>query len=330
MKAVRNVALLTAAAAAITLLFLWLPTPPRFVSQPQPAQDYATATTLFEQLQAKDSDDLFPECRSRLLTHGELMTRTIVFFHGISSCPAQFEPLGTQFFELGYNVLIPRLPHHGGSDRMAEDAASLTAEELVTLADETVDIATGLGEHVTVTGFSTGGAMATWIAMERPEVDQVVLISPFLSPRSYPAWMIRPLSQLLLLLPNRFWWWDEELKEEIPGPRFAHPRYPSHAMAEIMRLSLSVQQQAAVAPPQSGSILVITNTGPQETVDNKVTQELIEEWQQHGLRELSTFEFDSTLDLEHDYITLGKPDQTIDPEQAVYPILIELIAGSAP
>jgi pimeloyl-ACP methyl ester carboxylesterase len=319
--------LITAALLSI-VLFLWFPATSRFDAHPQPAQDYARAMTGLADLKAKDSNALFPECRSTLLTHGERMTHAIVFFHGIATCPAQFGPLGQYFYEMGYNVLIPRLPHHGWADRMTEDIANLTADELVALADESVDIAHGLGEEVTVVGFSTGGAIAAWVAMERPDVTQTVLISPFLSPNAYPSWTVQPIARISRLLPNEFWWWDEELKEQLPTAPFAYPRYPSHAIAEILRLSFAVRYRSARHSPQSNSILVITNESEHETVDNQVIKKLVAAWQRQGMKEITEYTWDSSLDLEHDYITSTGPSRPENQEELVYATLLKLIGDS--
>ena len=325
MKIVRNIALLVALVILLLLVFLWIPVTTQFPAQPQPTQSFDDAMARFEQMQARDSDALFPECRSQLYSHGETVTRTIVFFHGIANCPAQFATLGQQFYAQGYNVLIPRLPHHGWEDRMTTDIANLTAEELVAAADESIDIAASLGNEVTVAGFSTGGALAGWAANARADVQQVVLLSAFFSPGAYPSWVVRPISRVLLLLPNQFWWWDDNFKEQLPGPRYAYARYPSHAMAQIMRLGFSVRHQASSTPPRAASILVITNAGPRESVDNTVTTQLIADWREQGMENLTTFEFPSSLDLDHDYVSVEAPNQPVNIVETIYPILIEQI-----
>jgi pimeloyl-ACP methyl ester carboxylesterase len=325
MKAVRTIALLATIFVLLLLVYLWVPVTPRFSAHPQPTQNYHEAMAQFAELQARDTDDLFPECRSTLLTHGKQVSQTIVLLHGITNCPAQFAAVSQQFYDLGYNVLIPRLPHHGLADPMTTEIAQLTAEELVAAADEAVDIATGLGEEVTVVGFSTGGTMAAWVAEQRPEVDETVLLSPFLSPNAYPAWVIRPLARVLLLMPNQFWWWDGTLQDQTPGPRYGYPRYPTHAMAQVMRLSFALRSEAKQRAPQSKMLVVVTNAGPRETVDNAVTAELVEEWQRWEQTEVVTFELASTLDLKHNYIDPNTPDQPVDVAQVVHPLLMDLL-----
>jgi esterase/lipase len=96
--------------------------------------------------------------------HGVRTEKVIVFFHGYSSSPQQFRQLGERFYQLGYNVLVPLLPHHGMADRKLDNLSRLRAEELRDCADTSVDIAAGLGDKVFVGGLSAGGVIAGWIA----------------------------------------------------------------------------------------------------------------------------------------------------------------------
>src|SRR5690606_23123533 len=113
MKTIRTVALILVSLILLVALWLWLPVTPHFDAQPQPAQRYAEAMAGFNTLRAAEPGNLFPECHTQLLTHGAAVTHTIVFFHGVPNCPAQFGPLAEEFYRRGYNVLLPRLPHHG-------------------------------------------------------------------------------------------------------------------------------------------------------------------------------------------------------------------------
>src|SRR5262249_34407815 len=127
------------------------------VSQPHPAATYAEAAARFEALSAKDDEQVNVVCRSQLLSHGAKVERAIVLVHGIPNCPQQYARLGPLFFERGLNVLIPRMPHHGYADRATHDLRLLTTAELRDFADETSDIACGLGEQVIYLGLSAGG-----------------------------------------------------------------------------------------------------------------------------------------------------------------------------
>lgn len=64
------------------------------------------------------------------------MQHVILLVHGYTNCPAQFGKLGRQFYDLGYNVLIAPLPHHGLADRLNDEQGQLSARELTAYADE--------------------------------------------------------------------------------------------------------------------------------------------------------------------------------------------------
>src|SRR5690348_15642732 len=118
-------------------------------SHPDPVQNYTEAVQRIEAKQAQESN-LNPVCRTQFMTHGQKAQRVIVFAHGYTNCPQQFVGLGKRFYDLGYNVLIMPVPHHGLKDRMTDEQALLTAEEIAAYTDQVVDIAQGLGEHVTI------------------------------------------------------------------------------------------------------------------------------------------------------------------------------------
>src|SRR5438128_1274855 len=138
------------AVLALVVLYLAL-VPPGFAgldSHPRPAAGYAEAVQRVEAILAREATGHNPLCHTQLLTHGEKTRRAIAFIHGYTNCPLQFLSLGQKFHELGYNVLILLMPHHGLEDRMTDAHRQLTAEELTAYVDDIVDIARGLGEEV--------------------------------------------------------------------------------------------------------------------------------------------------------------------------------------
>jgi alpha-beta hydrolase superfamily lysophospholipase len=112
-------------------------------------------------------------------------------------------------------VLILSLPHHGLADCMTAGHAQLTAEELMAYSDGLVDIAQGLGEDVTVVGFSLGGTVADWAAQTRSDVDFAVLIAPGFGLQLIPAELTLPAARLALLLPDDYLWWEPEKRKRV-------------------------------------------------------------------------------------------------------------------
>ena len=90
-------------------------------SHPSPAHNYAEAVQRIEALRDHEAPDMNPVCRLQFMAHGQQVERVIVFVHGYTSCPQQFRELGQRFYDMGYNVYIAPLPHHGLADRLTDE-----------------------------------------------------------------------------------------------------------------------------------------------------------------------------------------------------------------
>jgi carboxylesterase len=228
--------------------------------------------------------------------------------------------LGQQFYDLGYNVLIAPLPHHGLADRMNDEQSQLRADELTTYADQLVDISHGLGEQVSMMGISGGGVTTAWAAQNRSDLDIAMIISPAFGYQQIPTRLTAPIMNTLLVLPNTFEWWDPQLKENI-GPSHAYPRYSKRALAELLKLGFAVQVRGWQGSPAAHRVIVVTNANDTD-VNNSLTLQIVQRWQKNGAT-IETFEFPLSLGLGHDLIDPDQPDQQIG---VTYPQLIELIS----
>ena len=290
-------------------------------SHPHPVQNYAEATKQIESLSADRQSEMNPDCRLQFLSQGQKVQHVIIFVHGYTNCPAQFIQLGQKFYDLGYNVLIVPLPHHGLKDRLNDEQGQLTADELMTYADRMVDIAHGLGDDITVMGISGGGVIAAWAAQNRSEADTAVIISPAFGYQQIPKRLTAPAMNVIRILPDVFNWWDPKLREKV-GPSHAYPRYSKHTLAEFLRLGFAVQVQGWQSPPAAQRLIIITNAND-TSVNNEMTADVVKIWEGHRAN-IESYEFPSNLDLAHDLIDPEQPNQPID---IVYPTLIDLITN---
>jgi len=289
------------------------------VSHSNPVKTYAEAVQRIDMLQANRASEMIPDCTTQFMTHGQKTDKVIFFVHGYTNCPAQFKELGQRFYELGYNVLIAPLPHHGLADRMTDEQGQLSADELAAYADQMVDIADGLGAQITMVGISAGGVTTAWAAQNRKDVDLAVIISPAFGFQAIPTAITAPTMNVISLLPDTFVWWDETLKTNTL-PVHAYPRYSKHALAQILRLGFSVQNKAKQQMPAASKILVITNAND-TSVNNLLTAQVVSNWTREGAN-IKTYEFPASLGYAHDLIDPSQPYQSID---TIYPQLIELI-----
>lgn len=292
-----------------------------FVSKAEPSGSYQESVRRINDLRRLDGEDIAPDGHLIFLTHGDKVQKSIVFFHGGTNSPRQFEALGRILYERGYNVLIPRIPHHGLKDRMTEDYAKLTALELTQLSDESVDIAQGLGKYITVAGLSMGANMASWLAQNRSDVNKAVIISPFWGWKGLPIGFLKPAINLLSILPNIFLWWDEKEKKALLGPTSAYYRFSTRGLAQIMLLGWIVIKEARASAPKTRSIVAITNA-LDDSVNEKIFDRVADDWQRHEDVKITRFEFDKSLGVLHDLID---PEQPYQKTASVYPKLIELI-----
>ena len=284
-------------------------------------EPYSEGMRILSGLKDLDGPNVNPACETRVYTHGHRTERALVLLHGFTNCPQQFDAMGRQFHELGWNVVIPRYPQHGDSDRLTTSIAALRAEHLVTLANRAADGAAGLGEHVTVAGLSLGGVLSGHLAQTRDDIGRAVLIAPMFGLRPIPGPALAGLTKLAYVLPNFYIWWDGKLKDKI-GPPHGYPRFATHAYAAVFETGTRVLKAARRGAPKASSIAVITNAA-EPRLDNRFTSELVTSWRRHGAT-VSTYEFSVSNGLPHDLIDPANPDQKID---LVYPVVIKTILG---
>jgi pimeloyl-ACP methyl ester carboxylesterase len=286
-------------------------------SHPNPARDYGEALSRFQKIQGSEGPELNPVCLSILLTHGRRTKRAVVFFHGLTNCPEQFRELGRTFYELGYNVLIPRLPRHGVADRKAENLTPLKAEELRDCADTGVDIACGLGEKVYVAGLSAGGTMAAWVAQNRSEVARVLLIAPALGLTLREGLRSQWVMALLLpLIPDiRTDWYYPS------APTHTYTGFSSRALGQLLRLSKATFAGAFHQAPKVQDVALVTSQSD-DAVSDFVTSRLMGLWRKKGLVRFASMDFPKAMKIEHDMIDPSQKNQQTD---IVYPVLVKLL-----
>ncbi len=289
-------------------------------SRADPAPSREGALRILQGLTGADPAVSLPLCRTTLMEHGAESELAVVLLHGFTNCPEQFRMLGTILYEAGCNVVIPLVPDHGSENRMTTALADLTAEEMTAMCDLAVDAAAGLGRRTVVVGLSSGGTMAAWIAQHRA-VHRVLVLSPVAGVPGLSPVLTRPATSFALLWPNQFWWWDAQLKEEVPGPPYAYPRYATRGMGEVLRLGLHVLGEASRAAPRSESIVLVTN-GADAAVNFDSIAILRREWTRSAGNAVTNVEFPAEEHLHHDLIDPLQVDANIG---RVYPELLALI-----
>ena len=223
-----------------------------------PAQEvrpsFSSSVDAIGRRQWVDDSIAVPGARSILLAGPAATPRVIVLLHGLTDSPRQFETFAGLLHADGSNVYVPRLPQHGlrGSDASALGA--LTAAQLQAVADSILSEARGLGDSVVVVGLSMGGAVAAWIAQERP-VTRVVLIAPAIEPGRIPSILDRPLIGLADHLPSM----TRRSAPDTTRPD-REPGFNSRAVAEILELGRSILSQSGRQDPRARDIVTLGQT----------------------------------------------------------------------
>jgi esterase/lipase len=259
--------------------------------------------------------------RPVLLEHGRRTPVAVAWLHGYTNCPRQFEALGRQCHERGWNVWIPLAPHHGLADRMSDATSLLTARELADWGAQAVDVARGLGERVVVSGLSMGGTVAAALGLRRTDVSLALPIAPVLSPLPGPPALSRVAATALRVLPNLMVWWDPKGKESLPGPTHAYYRYSMWGVAEILRLGFAFADAARQLDPAAASFRFVLNDND-ESIKNTLAEAILSRWKRRGVANADAVRLDVELGLRHDLID---PDQPYAKTDVSYPILIEAI-----
>lgn len=230
------------ALTVLVVLFLVGPTPKIDVTLKPQAMPKNLDTYL--KLSEARFPDITPRAEKTIIWANARKSRTplsIVYLHGYSATRQETAPLCDQVAtQLGANLFYTRLAGHG---RSCTAMAEPTVNDWLNDVTEALEIGKRIGEKVIVVGTSTGGTLATWLALQ-PNTEAVVayiLISPNFGPKE-------GLSEILS------WPWGEQLAELIVGPEFSWApaneqqgrywtcSYPSKALVPMMGLVRFVRE----------------------------------------------------------------------------------------
>lgn len=303
--------------AVVAVLAIWPTSTGGLGAEPDPTTSYDDAVARFELVTADEPGLVYEPCESVLLDHGERTDVSVVLFHGLTNCPAQFVEFATELHEDGANVLILRAPRHGIASADGDAIGSLsnvdglTSAELADYADDAVDIAVGLGDEVRVLGLSMGGVLSNWTAQERSDVDRVVVMAPAMSIPGVPRFLTTGFVNLFDKIPP----------VDLPGESKLDHAYvgeSTRGLVATFNLSRAVERSASDDGPAAGEVIVVINPDDNQ-VDGDYVTGFVESWGEPGAVALEQL---PVRGLPHDVIDPGQPDG--DPD-AVYPFLIDLL-----
>lgn len=133
----------------------------------------------FYQNKLKQSAELKarPGNEERLIRFADKTDYAILYIHGYGASRAEGELVVDQIAnKFKFNTYYMRLPGHGTN---VEDQAKTTFSDLINGVEETYSMMHLLGNKVIIIGTSMGGLLTTYLASRHPEIDAIVLASPF-------------------------------------------------------------------------------------------------------------------------------------------------------
>jgi carboxylesterase len=282
---------------------------------------YATAVAAARREQASLTDRHGEAARPLLLDHGRRTPVAVAWLHGYTSCPRQFEELGRQCRERGWNAWIPLAPHHGLADRTTDATARLAAPDLAAWGERAVDVARGLGERVVVGGLSMGGTVAAWLGQRRADVALALPMAPVLSPLAGPVALNRGAAALLRILPDRMAWWDPRHDPAAPGPAHAYHRYSMHGIGEILSLGFAFADAARRRGPAAAWFTFVLNDGD-EALRNTLARRVLDRWGRRGVANAGEVRLGADVGLRHDFVDPAQPHARVD---VAYPLILDAI-----
>lgn len=143
--------------------------------------DYSTVVR--EISQEVDEDRAFvkdPKHATRLYVHEKKAQRAVLILHGLYESPYYLQGFAKHFYSKGANVLSLRLPGH--MTRNPEDINTVTYRQWVAAVEKAFAQVQQLGEQVEILGYSTGGALGTYLSLKYPrKVKALYQIAPALA-----------------------------------------------------------------------------------------------------------------------------------------------------
>lgn len=263
--------------------------------------------------------NLNPDCEPIVKTQEEKSEKVIVLFHGYTNCPAQYSILADELFEAGYNVYAPVSPYHGNINRLTDIHKHITTEVLITHVEDSLSIASGLGDEITTLGIS-GGAILTSISTQSKLVQESVVIAPSYIPIGVPGIFNKAVPNILGILPNinKFWSKPGALVPNS-GPEYAYKQYTTKGLQAYNNLGLKLFNSDTDGNDRMIHLILNHND---EGINNNYAQHVINSYGDKNNFDINIEYIPEEWELKHDTID---PQQTFAKPEKIYPYIIDLL-----
>jgi esterase/lipase len=305
----------------IVIVFLLLPVSPRLEAKPLTNYSFMQAIQVWNDNVPNEINVNKQFCSDRIMHQGKPTQKVIILFHGFTNCSQQFASFGRELWQQGYTVLIPRLPYHGAQDRLGDNLTNLKSTDLINKVTQTMSIAKSLAREVEVMGISAGANLALW-ASASYRVSKAVIIAPMIAPTTYSLWTMPLFKKYIAYMPNENKWWNDELKEKVPGPEYAYPKYSSKAALAFFEVSQNVLAEIDYQKSKFATKLHLVLLNGDKAINNQAARDYIKQIQPAFEPQSTEYVFEAKTGLQHDMIDPNQPQARTD---VVYPKLLEIL-----
>lgn len=162
----------------LALLFGLVAFEPTLKAEPREEISFQKAEAYFQSYRAKILKTISHSSHGPvLLSQGKKTEYAVVVIHGLYESPRSIMGIAKEFEKSGMNVYLPLLPGHWL--RKYKRADNITFKHWLTEVDQSIQFAKLLGKKVLVAGFSLGGLLATYGALQFPsDVEGLFVWSP--------------------------------------------------------------------------------------------------------------------------------------------------------
>jgi pimeloyl-ACP methyl ester carboxylesterase len=304
------------------LLFAPFQVPERTLN---PSKSYEESVARYEKIVASEkADPAFDQsCLAQLHTTGKKTEKAVVMFVGFTNCPMQMGKLGEEIKNSGQNVLILNAPHQGQKEKTNKDLGNITTQEIIDYGDQSVDIATGLGNEVTVVGLSVGGVVSSWTSENRNEVTKAVNIAPIYVPFLVPGIIQNPAARIMNALPFVYVWWDPKNKENKVGSPYAYNGFPLPALGKYTEVASMFGADISKKNLKKLKTILVINGNDKAVNSPFAVRQTMKAGKSNG-QDIQIYKFAKDNNLDHDVVDPYNPKQKTN---ISYPILLNLIVN---
>ncbi|MBD2088506.1 alpha/beta fold hydrolase [Microcoleus sp. FACHB-1515] len=227
--------------------------------------------------------------------------KAIVFFHGFTAIPAQFDAIATVFHAAGYNVIVPLLPGHGIADDWSRDHPPPLPEDwqvYETFGCFWLQQAAAFGDRVIVGGLSGGANLAGWLAVHHADrVDRALLFAPYLSNANLAVGLV------VRTLDIYFEW-----KTSSRLKQFGYPGFSMPALRLLVEQGQALLDEAEAIPAAPMLIVSSDRDLAVNEKDHEVLFESVLRYQPKAWH----FCFDAKFDVPHNMMTEAEGNDCAD------------------